>query len=121
MFAFHNTPCYGVKKQAQNPEALIYNGLQQLFLLISELPQNVKNEQNREQVRKREFVITRRVTNFFIFYFLHKSLTEFMVADVFEFVVSRRALTKNIAQKLEALDIIHFQAMQSKTINNIKK
>lgn len=92
-----------------------------MFLLISELPQNVKNEQNREQVRKREFVITRRVTNFFIFYFLHKSLTEFMVADVFEFVVSRRALTKNIAQKLEALDIIHFQAMQSKTINNIKK
>jgi hypothetical protein len=48
-------------------------------------------------VRKREFVITRRVTNFFIFYFLHKSLIEFMVADVFDFVVSRRALTKNIA------------------------
>lgn len=44
-----------------------------------------------------------------------------MVSDVFEFVVSRRALTKNIAQKLEPLDIIHFQAMQSKTINNIKK
>ena len=72
-------------------------------------------------MRKREFVITRRVTNFFIFYFLHKSLTEFMVADVFEFVVSRRALTKNIAQKLEPLDIIHFQAIQSKTINNIQK
>ncbi|MEE1138723.1 MAG: hypothetical protein U0M02_09635 [Acutalibacteraceae bacterium] len=44
-----------------------------------------------------------------------------MVADVFEFVVSRRALTKNIAQKPEPLDIIHFQAMQSKIINNIKK
>ena len=74
-----------------------------------------------EKASKTRAFITRRVTNFFIFYFLHKSLTEFMVADVFEFVVSRRALTKNIAQKLEALDIIHFQAMQSKTINNIKK
>jgi hypothetical protein len=74
-----------------------------------------------EKASKTRAFITRRVTNFFIFYFLHKSLTEFMVADVFEFVVSRRALTKNIAQKLEPLDIIHFQAMQSKTINNIKK
>ena len=44
-----------------------------------------------------------------------------MLAYVFEFVVSRRALTKNIAQKPEPLDIIHFQAMQSNTINNIKK
>ena len=74
-----------------------------------------------EKASKTRAFITRRVTNFFIFYFLHKSFTEFMVADVFGFVVSRRALTKNIAQKLEPLDIIHFQAMQSKTINNIKK
>ena len=79
------------------------------------------NVKIQEKASKTRAFITRRVTNFFIFYFLHKSLTEFMVADVFEFVVSRRALTKNIAQKLEALDIIHFQAMQSKTINNIKK
>ena len=50
-----------------------------------------------------------------------RDLVYLIVADVFEFVVSRRALTKNIAQKLEPLDIIHFQAMQSKIINNIKK
>ena len=83
------------------------------------MAQKSKSEEMREKRRKREFVISPAI--FFIFYFLHKSLTEFMVADVFEFVVSRRALTKNIAQKLEPLDIIHFQAMQSKIINNIKK
>ena len=64
-----------------------------------------------EKALKTRVFITRRVTNFFIFYFLHKSLTEFMVADVFEFVVSRRALTKNIAQSPETIDIIQFQAM----------
>ena len=32
------------KKSAQVSELLIYNGLQQLILLISELPENVKNE-----------------------------------------------------------------------------
>ena len=34
LFAFHNTPCYGVKKQAQNSESLIYNGLQEYFHLF---------------------------------------------------------------------------------------
>ena len=44
-----------------------------------------------------------------------------MVADVFEFVVSRRALTKNIAQKLEPLDIIGFQRVSFVLIKVFKK
>lgn len=72
-------------------------------------------------MRKREFVITRRVTNIFIFCFLHKSLTEFMVVDVFEFVVSRQEMAKKVAQKLRTLDIIGFQRVSFVLIKVFKK
>ena len=51
LFAFHNTPCYGVKKQAQNSESLIYNGLQEyfyLFLNYLKMSKMSKTENKRE-------------------------------------------------------------------------
>ena len=74
-----------------------------------------------EKASKTRAFITRRVTNFFIFYFLHKSLIEFMVADVFEFVVSRQEMAKKIAQKLRTLDIIDFQRVSFVLIKVFKK
>lgn len=74
-----------------------------------------------EKASKTRAFITRRVTNFFIFYFLHKSLTEFMVADVFGFVVSRQEMAKKVAQKLRTLDIIGFQRVSFVLIKVFKK
>ena len=44
-----------------------------------------------------------------------------MVADVFEFVVSRQEMAKKVAQKLRTLDIIGFQWVSFVLIKVLKK